>query len=207
MQPIEINVRVTVGMEAALLGIISKLTENTGGAPTAAQCPKPRRQAVVKPLPVTGVESEEKPQEGQEKPLAEEKPQAEADTPDTPDMPDTPQPAKEEKPAQPAKEEKPVQPAKEEKPVQKKEYTEVDVRAAMHKVRQRIEGENYKEQPDSEGYKRWHKVLTGWFKNTAAVCGAEKPSALPDSDSRSMFIQCCENVRVENDELVEDCPF
>ena len=77
----------------------------------------------------------------------------------------------------------------------------------MHKVRQRIEGENYKEQPDSEGYKKWHKVLTGWFKNTAAFCGAEKPSALPDSDSRYKFIQCCENVKVENDELVEDCPF
>lgn len=197
MQPIEINVRVTVGMEAALLGIISKLAENMGGAPTAAQCPKPRMQAEVKQLYVAGVGSGEKPQEGQEKPLAGEKPLAEADTPDTPDMPDTPQPAKEEA----------AQPAKEEKPVQKKEYTEVDVRAAMHKVRQRIEGENYKEQPDGEGYKRWHKVLTGWFKNTAAVCGAEKPSALPDSDSRSMFIQYCENVRVENDELVEDCPF
>ena len=77
----------------------------------------------------------------------------------------------------------------------------------MHKLRQRIEGENYKEQPDSEGYKKWHKVLTGWFKNTAAFCGAEKPSALPDSQSRYQFIQCCEHVKVENDELVEDCPF
>lgn len=94
-----------------------------------------------------------------------------------------------------------------EQPAQNKEYTEVDVRAAMHKVRQRIEGENYKEQPDSEGYKKWHKVLTGWFKNTAAFCGAEKPSALPDSQSRYQFIQCCEHVKVENDELVEDCPF
>ena len=77
----------------------------------------------------------------------------------------------------------------------------------MHKVRQRIEGENYKDQPDSEGYKKWHKVLTGWFKNTAAFCGAEKPSALPDSQSRYQFIQCCEHVKVVNDELVEDCPF
>ena len=85
--------------------------------------------------------------------------------------------------------------------------TEVDVRAAMHKVRQRIEGENYKEQPDSEGYKKWHKVLTGWFKNTAVFCGAERPSTLPDSNSRYNFIQRCENVKVVNDELVEDCPF
>lgn len=122
-----------------------------------------------------------------------------------------PQPKVENKQIEPAPEEQqadvpaPAEPA--EQPAQNKEYTEVDVRAAMHKLRQRIEGENYKEQPDSEGYKKWHKVLTGWFKNTAAVCGAEKPSALPDSDSRYKFIQCCENVKVVNDELVQDCLF
>lgn len=122
-----------------------------------------------------------------------------------------PQPEVENQQVEPAPEEQqaevpaPAEPA--EQPAQNKEYTEVDVRAAMHKLRQRIEGENYKEQPDSEGYKKWHKVLTGWFKNTAAVCGAEKPSALPDSNSRYRFIQCCENVKVVNDELVNDCPF
>ena len=116
---------------------------------------------------------------------------------------ETPQPKPEvENPqAEPA----PVEPA--EQSAQNKEYTEVDVRAAMHKTRQRIEGENYKEQPDSEGYKKWHKVLTTWFKNTAAFCGAEKPSALPDSNSRYQFIRSCEGVKVVNDELVEDCPF
>ena len=88
-----------------------------------------------------------------------------------------------------------------------KEYTEVDVRAAMDRTRRRIEGENYKEKTDSEGYKRWHRVLTGWFKNTAAMFGAEKPSALPDSESRAKFIACCDAVTVKNDELVEDCPF
>lgn len=88
-----------------------------------------------------------------------------------------------------------------------KEYTEVDVRAAMDRTRRRIEGENYKEKTDSEGYKRWHRTLTGWFKNTAAMFGAEKPSALPDSESRAKFIACCDAVIVKNDELVEDCPF
>lgn len=100
-----------------------------------------------------------------------------------------------------------AEPAPAEPAEQNKEYTEVDVRAAMHKTRQRIEGENYKEQPDSEGYKKWHKVLTKWFKNTAAFCGAEKPSALPDSKSRYQFIRSCEGVKVVNDELVEECPF
>lgn len=164
-------------MENALLGLISKFTENREAAPEAGPAPKPRKQAKQ-------VEKEPQP-----KPEVENQ-QAEAAAPQTE------QPAAEPAPAEPA-----------EQPTQNKEYTEVDVRAAMHKVRQRIEGENYKEQPDSEGYKKWHKVLTGWFKNTAAFCGAEKPSALPDSDSRYKFIQRCENVKVVNDDLVEDCPF
>lgn len=184
MQPIEINVKVTIGMENALLGLISKFTENREAAPEAGPAPKPKKQAKQ-------VEKEPQP-----KPEVEN-PQAEAAAPQTAE----PAPAE---PAEPAPAE-PAAPA--EQPAQNKEYTEVDVRAAMHKVRQRIEGENYKEQPDSEGYKKWHKVLTGWFKNTAAFCGAEKPSALPDSQSRYQFIQCCEHVKVENDELVEDCPF
>ena len=112
------------------------------------------------------------------------------------------------KPAKPQPEPKPEvtepqAPAKEET----KEYTEVDVRAAMDRTRKRIEGENYKEKTDSEGYKKWHRVLTGWFKNTAAMFGAEKPSALPDSESRAKFIACCDAVQVKGDELVEDCPF
>lgn len=164
MQPIEINVKVTIGMENALLGVLTKLM-NREAAPEAAPAPKPSKQAE----------------------RVEEMPQ--------------PKPEVENPQAEPA----PAEPA--EQSAQNKEYTEVDVRAAMHKTRQRIEGENYKEQPDSEGYKKWHKVLTTWFKNTAAFCGAEKPSALPDSNSRYQFIRSCEGVKVVNDELVEDCPF
>lgn len=171
MQPIEINVKVTVGMENALLGVLTKLM-NREAAPEAVPAPKPRKQAKQ-------VEEMPQPKPGVENPQAE------------------PAPA-EPTPAEPT----PAEPA-----AQNKEYTEVDVRAAMHKTRQRIEGENYKEQPDSEGYKKWHKVLTTWFKNTAAFCGAEKPSALPDSKSRYQFIRSCEGVKVVNDELVEDCPF
>ena len=178
MQPIEINVKVTIGMENALLGVLTKLMIR-GDAPEAVPAPKPRKQAKQ-----VGQEPQPKPEV--------ENPQASGQ--------DAAAPAE-----QQAEEPAPAEPA--EQPAQKKEYTEVDVRAAMHKTRQRIEGENYKEQPDSEGYKKWHKVLTGWFKNTAAFCGAEKPSALPDSQSRYQFIQCCERVKVVNDELVEDCPF
>ena len=179
MQPIEINVKVTIGMENALLGVLTKLM-NREEAPEAVPAPKPSKRAKQveqEPQPKSEVENQ----------------QAEAAAPQTE------QPAAEPAPAEPA--------APAEQPAQNKEYTEVDVRAAMHKVRQRIEGENYKEQPDSEGYKKWHKVLTGWFKNTAVFCGAERPSTLPDSNSRYNFIQRCENVKVVNDELVEDRPF
>ena len=88
-----------------------------------------------------------------------------------------------------------------------KEYTEVDVRAAMDATRRRIEGEDYKNNTGSEGYKRWHRALTAWFKNTATMLGAEKPSALPDSESRGSFIARCDAVYVKDDELVEDCSF
>lgn len=88
-----------------------------------------------------------------------------------------------------------------------KEYTEVDVREAMDRTRKRIEGENYKEQTDSELYKKWHRRLTVFFKSTAALFGSDKPSTLPDSESRAKFIACCDAVCVKDDELVENCPF
>lgn len=88
-----------------------------------------------------------------------------------------------------------------------KEYTEVDVRAAMDAARKRIEGEGWKENPDSEGYKKYHRPLTAWFKETAALYGAEKPSALPDSESRGKFIAACERVRVDDDGTITDLPY
>ena len=88
-----------------------------------------------------------------------------------------------------------------------KEYTEVDVRAAMDAARKRIEGEGWKENPDSEGYKKYHRPLTAWFKETAALYGAEKPSALPDSESRGKFIAACERVHVGNDDTITDIPY
>ena len=68
-----------------------------------------------------------------------------------------------------------------------KQLTEEDIREAMHLVRQRIEGENYKENTDSEGYKKYHRVLTQTFKNISALLGSDKPSTLP-ADKRADFI-------------------
>lgn len=165
MQPIQINVQVTIGVSQELNALLLPMVRNLQAAPAVAA--EPAKE------PVT-VE---------------------------------PQPAVENKPAEdPAPiEAAPAEPAAE---APEKEYTEVDVRAAMDAARKRIEGENYKEKPDSEGYKKWHRVLTAWFKNTAAMFGAEKPSALPDSESRYKFIRCCEAVFVNDaGELDSDCPF
>lgn len=169
MQPIQINVQVNIGMDSALLSMLSGLVTTTQTAAPAVQQPQRKPKQVNQP--------------------AAQQPTAEA------------APAAEE--AAPASGEAKPEPAQE-KP---KEYTEVDIRAAMDRTRKRIEGEDYKEKPDSEGYKTWHKRLTAWFKNTAAICGAEKPSALPDSESRAKFIAACDAVEIKGDELTETCHF
>lgn len=102
---------------------------------------------------------------------------------------------------QPSPEAAPVPGPAPEQAKEEKELTEVDVRAAMDRTRRRIEGENYKEDTSSEGYKKWHRVLTGWFKTTAAVYGAEKPSTLPDHNARKGFINDCDELHIENGEL------
>ncbi len=113
---------------------------------------------------------------------------------------------KEEQPAEQAEESSEEVAEVKEETAETKEYTEVDVRAAMDATRKRIEGEDYKTNTESEGRKNWHRKLTAWFKNTAAVLGADKPSELPDSASRAAFIASCERVTIENNELIENAP-
>ncbi len=74
--------------------------------------------------------------------------------------------------------------------------TEEDVRAAMHKTRQRIEGEDYKDDTESEGYKKYHSMLTKEFKALSKkLSGQEKPSALPP-ELRKAFIDSCEDIHM-----------
>lgn len=81
---------------------------------------------------------------------------------------------------------------------EEKPLTAEDVRAAMHKTRQRIEGEDYKENTNGDLYKKYHKPLTATFKNIAALLGAEKPSALP-SDKIASFMEQCDELHVMED--------
>lgn len=90
---------------------------------------------------------------------------------------------------------------------EEREYTEADVRAAIDRARQRIEGDDWKDNPDGEGYKKWHRALTSWFKVTAALFGADRPSELPDSRSRMNFIRCCDEVEIKDGALVEAVSF
>lgn len=81
---------------------------------------------------------------------------------------------------------------------EQKSLTAEDVRAAMHVTRQRIEGEDYKENTNGDLYKKYHKPLTAQFKNIAALLGAEKPSALPP-DKIADFIEQCNGLQVMED--------
>lgn len=87
-----------------------------------------------------------------------------------------------------------------------KELTEQDIREAMHRTRQRIEGEDYKNNTDSDGYKKYHKQLTDTFKNIAALLGSDKPSTLP-ADQRESFIKQCDELVLQGGEIVIPCPY
>lgn len=188
MQPIQINVQVNIGLDSGLFTLLSSMVNRQAPIQEVAAVPAPgeKKPAGQQPLPEVEDTAASAPVEQP----APAKPEA------APAQEPEPQPQPQPTPAKP-----------EAAPAQKKEYTEVDIRAAMDRTRRRIEGENYKENPDSEGYKKWHRALTGWFKNVAAACGAERPSALPDSESRARFIASCDAVYVKDGELVEDCPF
>ena len=95
-------------------------------------------------------------------------------------------------------------PAEDEKP---KELTEEDVRAAMHRTRTRIEGEDYKENTDGEKYQKYHRQLTANFKIISALLGADKPSALP-ADKRESFIKQCDELVIGDDgTITTKCPY
>ena len=103
---------------------------------------------------------------------------------------------------------KPDPEAKKEAAPANKEYTEVDVRAAMERTRKRIEGDDYKENTNGEKYKKYHRQLTANFKNIAALLGSEKPSALPSSELRETFCAQCDKLVIgEDGNITTNAPF
>lgn len=114
-----------------------------------------------------------------------------------------PQPAPEPEP-EPAPEPQP-EPAPEPQPEPAPEPTVADVRDAMADTRTRIEGPDWETNPDSEGRTRWHKRLSATFKRIAGLLGAEdnKPTKLPDGESRRRFIAECARLEIVNGELTK----
>lgn len=107
-----------------------------------------------------------------------------------------PEPAESDKPT-PAPE--PVAPAPEPAPAPTpaKELTAQDVRDAIHRTRQRFEGEDYAQNTDSEAYKKYHRALNDIFKQSAMVlAGVTKPSLLPP-DKIADFIADCEAITLD----------
>ena len=92
------------------------------------------------------------------------------------------------------KDEPEPEPAKKDEPIKAPDVS--DVRAAMHRTRCRIEGEDYKENVDGEGHKKYHKLLTAAFTNLSALLGADKPSGL-EEDKRQAFIDKCEEISID----------
>lgn len=112
-----------------------------------------------------------------------------------------PEPAPEPEPAPGPQPEPEPQP----EPAPASEPTVVDVRAAMADTRTRIEGPDWETNPDSEGRTRWHKRLSSTFKRIAGLLGAEddKPTKLPDGESRRRFIAECARLEIVNGELTK----
>lgn len=85
--------------------------------------------------------------------------------------------------------------------------TAEDVRAAMRAARQRIEGEDYSTNPESPGYKTFHRQLTQQFLTIAQRYGAAKPSLL-DESKRAAFIGQCNDLFAGDDGTIKtNAPF
>lgn len=156
-----INVNVSIGVTPEVVALVTSILTKQPGQ-----------------IVVPGVVSDTKPEEAAQAPVRKtRKAKGEA-------APATDAPVDQQEEETPADQPEPQPEAEAEA---NRELTEEDVREAMHKVRQRIEGENYKENTDSENYKKYHRVLTQTFKNISALLGSDKPSTLP-ADQRAAFI-------------------
>ena len=105
----------------------------------------------------------------------------------------------EEAPKTEAKSESEQVPSETSKGAAKKKLTTEDIREAMHKTRQRIEGEDYKNNVDGEQYKKYHKRLTAQFKQIAALLGKDKPSELDTEEACQSFIDQCNELQILDD--------
>ena len=86
--------------------------------------------------------------------------------------------------------------------------TATQVREAMERVRERIEGPGYADRQGDPKAKALHRALTAAFKNVSATFGAAKPSELEET-KRAPFIEYLDRLRLKADGSigVNDLPF
>ncbi|MCM1022289.1 MAG: hypothetical protein NC403_08805 [Muribaculaceae bacterium] len=177
----DLNINVQIGLSPQLATFLTALLENRPATPV--QLP-----ASIAPQP----DESEKPKRARRTKTEVDAPEATApvavETTDEATT-ETPQPVEAQQGYRPMVDGPTIQP--------EKELTEEDIRAAMHRTRQRFEGEDYKDNPNSELYKKHHKALTAQFKQIAAILGADKPSALP-ADRRAAFIAECDALIIDD---------
>lgn len=195
-----INVQVNLGVTPEIVALVNAiLCHRPTVAPTAEEALDGNSQVDNKPEDTTPAQ----PQQPTNKRGREKKEEAAADKPEP-----TKDPAGDEQQEAAANEadangEQEAAPqdegqAKAQAEAEQKPLTAEDVRAAMHATRQRIEGEDYKENTNGDLYKKYHKPLTAQFKNIAALLGADKPSALPP-DKIANFIKQCNGLQIMED--------
>lgn len=197
-----INVQVNLGVTPEIVALVNAiLCHRPTVMPTAEEALNGNGQIDNKPEDTTPAQ----PQQPTNKRGRKKKEEAAADKPEPTKEPagdEQQEAAANEADANGEQEEAKAQAEAEQKPL-----TAEDVRAAMHKTRQRIEGEDYKENTNGDLYKKYHKSLTAQFKNIAALLGADKPSALP-SDKIANFIEQCDGLQIMEDGTIgSNCPF
>lgn len=199
-----INVQVNLGVTPEIVALVNAiLCHRPTVAPTAEEALDGNSQVDNKPEDTTPAQ----PQQPTNKRGGKKKEEAAADKPEP-----TKEPAGDEQQEAAANEadangEQVAEQEEAKAEAEQKPLTAEDVRAAMHATRQRIEGEDYKENTNGDLYKKYHKPLTAQFKNIAALLGADKPSALP-SDKIANFIEQCNGLQVMEDGTIgSNCPF
>ena len=88
----------------------------------------------------------------------------------------------------------------------KKAYSDADLREEMHKIRLRIEGEDYATNKQRKEVKLYHAKLTALFKRIALQYGADKPTLIAAESSKA-FVDCLQGIIIDGDEVVQAIPF
>ena len=161
----EVKVNVQIGVTPEVANLLSAILNRQVAEVKAPEAPAAEPAAAADPAPETPAPKRTR------KPKPEAQPEPEA-------------------PAAPAPEPEPAAEDTGDMPDSVYYPSEEDVRTAMHKCRERIEGEDYKDKPSDDR----HRAVTEVFKKIAeSLSGQKKPSALPQ-EMRQDFIDATRTI-------------